>query len=421
MSIADSGCPGVVHPSPAKDGFLVRIRVPGGLLSARQFLALARLTDDFGSGFIDITARANLQLRGIRNENISALASGLAESGLLPSATHDRIRNIIASPFSGIDVRELVDMRPVVRALDEGLLAEPSMANLPAKFSFSLDGGGRPFELHGTDLGLTAVNTAEGVLLHLLVANHPTNFGVVPAKAAQLLLAAAQACLSVARELELSPRGSANWANAAAYTYLLQAVRPLASSCPPPPVRPIPQATAGIFPTSREDFVCLVPSVPLGRMSARQMVAVGRIAEQYGEDIRLAPWHGIVIGGIPRTAAGEIRARLEKAELFYNPADGYHGIAACVGAEGCAAALADVRNDASRLAQSLSGLQPLPTWNVHIAGCEKRCGLRTSATVELLATPAGYDVSLEGVLATSGCSSDLAIQTTTAFRTAKAV
>ena len=161
----DLRCPGALHAVPARDGLLARIRIPGGLLAPAQLATLGRLARRCGSGIVEITARANVQLRGLDAERTDELADGLTEAGLLVSATHDRVRNIVASPFAGIDPTERLDVRPFVRALDRGLVADAELAALPAKFAFVLDGGGRPFDPGRSDLALTAVAAASGEVL----------------------------------------------------------------------------------------------------------------------------------------------------------------------------------------------------------------------------------------------------------------
>src|SRR5215472_4717846 len=95
-------CPGILHAAPGRDGSLLRIRIPGGSITLAQWTTLARVAEEYGDARIDLTARANVQLRGIRENALAQAARALEETGLLPSARHDRVRNIVASPFAGI-------------------------------------------------------------------------------------------------------------------------------------------------------------------------------------------------------------------------------------------------------------------------------------------------------------------------------
>ncbi len=114
----DDACPGALQTHQAADGELARVRLPGGVLTAAQLDALANAATEFGTATLELTSRANLQIRGIRDTG--AVAAALAEAGLLPSPTHERVRNILASPLSGrhggvCDTRDLV-ARPGLRA-----------------------------------------------------------------------------------------------------------------------------------------------------------------------------------------------------------------------------------------------------------------------------------------------------------------
>ena len=127
MRTAPDRCPGALRVHQAVDGGLVRVRVPGGYLSAAQVSALAAASLRFGDGSLDLTSRGNVQLRGLRD--VEGLGDVLADAGLLPSETHDTARNIVASPLRGL--------RSVVAEVDRGVQAlEP----LPGRFLLGVGG-----------------------------------------------------------------------------------------------------------------------------------------------------------------------------------------------------------------------------------------------------------------------------------------
>src|SRR3954471_16506991 len=95
-------CPGALQMHPAADGALARVRLPGGMIEPRQLEALAHVANRFGSPAIELTLRGNIQILGIcEDESATAYADAVASAGLLPSPTHERVRNIVASPLSG--------------------------------------------------------------------------------------------------------------------------------------------------------------------------------------------------------------------------------------------------------------------------------------------------------------------------------
>ena len=125
-------CPGALRLHTAADGPLARVRLPGGRLTGAQLRAVRELAEEFGDGHAELTSRGNLQLRALTGASPSALASRLAAAGLLPSESHELVRNILASPLGGsLPVREL----------DLALCADPELAGLPGRFLFALDDG----------------------------------------------------------------------------------------------------------------------------------------------------------------------------------------------------------------------------------------------------------------------------------------
>lgn len=137
-------CPGILRPWPAEDGALVRVRIPGGRLSAGVLLGICEIARRYGDGELHLTTRANLQLRALPRGPDGRLPAEISDRfgrlGLLPSADHDRVRNLMLSPLSGL-TGGAADLRATAARLDAGLLAESRYAGLPGRFLFLLDDG----------------------------------------------------------------------------------------------------------------------------------------------------------------------------------------------------------------------------------------------------------------------------------------
>ena len=134
----------------AADGALARVRLPGGMIGPGQLEALAHAATGFGSPAMELTSRGNIQIRGITDTG--AVADAVAAAGLLPSPTHERVRNIVASPLSG-RVGGSADVRTWVHRLDAAIRAEPALAALPGRFWFSIDDGRGDVSGLGADVG----------------------------------------------------------------------------------------------------------------------------------------------------------------------------------------------------------------------------------------------------------------------------
>ncbi|MBM7519866.1 nitrite reductase [Nocardioides nitrophenolicus] len=265
-------CPGIVHPWPADDGGLVRIRVPGGRVPLPALRALAAVAEEYGDGRVRVTGRANLQVRAMPLATDGSLAgpalAALEATGLLPSRTHDRVRNVLVSPQTGL-AGGRADLRPVLAALDALLLADDAVAALPGRFLFTLDDGRGDLADKHLDLGLVAL---DGGTAQLRVGE---GWGEVVA-----LADAPAALLAVARAF-LAARGTgpeAPW-------HVPELARPLA-----PAVPPAPGATAATGP------------LPLGPVAGGRHVGVPddgldstTIAAWTAPTVIVTPWQGVLI------------------------------------------------------------------------------------------------------------------------------
>src|SRR5207244_11192747 len=109
---------GLFYVAPAQDSLMVRVRIPGNAVSSPQMRALAGIATDLGGGYGDITTRGNIQIREIPPKHPIELLARLSDCALTSrGAGADNVRNITCSPLSGIDPTELIDARPLARAL----------------------------------------------------------------------------------------------------------------------------------------------------------------------------------------------------------------------------------------------------------------------------------------------------------------
>jgi precorrin-3B synthase len=380
------------------------------LIEANQLTTIANLSRSFADGTIEITSRANLQLRAIRNQDLSHIVEGISSAGLLPSPQHDRVRNIVTSPVAGLDGEELMDPRPLILELDRRLRADTVFVNLHPKFSFAIHGGSRRFSRDHDDISLEAVDLHSASHFHLSIGGVSSGFFVKRADAVDCTLAAAKMCIRLAKESSLPVRGKAVVTIPGAMKRILDALSHLLTPFPvSPPSRFINEALLGTYPTTQTGRMSIIPSVPLGRLTADQAHYLADAANEWEGDLRLAPWRGVVLGSIPKSAVDNIVGRLHSMGLSCDGRDGFRGIAACAGNNGCEASLADVRGDAASLAQRLSGHDAPSGWTVNLSGCEKQCGRRHGATAELVAGPLGYTLNIGGRHVASDCSREFAL------------
>lgn len=159
-------CPGAFRPWQAADGFLVRLRLIGGRVTAAALRSLVEVAEEYGDGRVHTTSRANLQVRAFPGSegrvSPEALAA-LERTGLLPTRTHELVRNVMVSPQTGV-AGGRADLRPVARELDDRLCADRHLEGLPGRFLFVLDDGRGDLLARSCDLGLVALDPTRAQL-----------------------------------------------------------------------------------------------------------------------------------------------------------------------------------------------------------------------------------------------------------------
>src|SRR5688572_29626334 len=155
---------GLFYVAPAQNSFMCRLRFHGGIVSAHQLRGAADIAAELGGGYVDVTTRANLQIREIKAEHGPEVLTRLYDLGIVNrGAGADNIRNVTGSPTAGIDPDELIDTRPLCRDLHHYILNHRELYGLPRKFNIGFDGGGRIPVLEDTnDIGFVAVRVREG-------------------------------------------------------------------------------------------------------------------------------------------------------------------------------------------------------------------------------------------------------------------
>ncbi|MBZ6131528.1 precorrin-3B synthase [Streptomyces olivaceus] len=388
-------CPGALRLHAADDGALARVRVPGGVLTVRQARVLADAALRLGDGELHLTSRGNVQLRGLRDACGGELAGLLEEAGLLPSPEHERVRNVVASPLSGLDGRGTREVRPWLTALDAALCASTAARGLSGRFLFALDDGRGDVASLGADVTVRAT-AGDGALISLGSARESLRVAADDAPGAALL--AAEVFLEFARDAgervwrvdELGPR-SAELAVA-----VRRRVAEAGIGCVGVPRDEVPTdgdltdgfpkdaaATVGGPPPGvRGSALCV--HAPLGRLTAVQW---RELTDAAPVELRLTPWRGIVVPAPDTTASdrGAALSRLAAAGLVTDPSSPWLRVGACVGRPGCGKSRADVRADAARTLAA-AGASHLP---LYWSGCERRCGHPGGGHVDVLAAPDG--------------------------------
>ncbi|MBY0441084.1 MAG: precorrin-3B synthase [Mycobacteriaceae bacterium] len=369
-------CPGVLEVHHAADGAVVRIRLPGGMITAAQLATLAIAANQFASGALELTARGNIQLRGVAD--LGAVTALVAEADLLPSRTHERIRNIVASPLSGRRGGH-VDVRTWVIDLDDAIQARPELASLPGRFWFSIDDGRADVSGLGADVGLHVLGDTSAAGCALLLAGRDTGIRL-PANDVPHLIDAL-----VGVGLRFAALRGTSWR----VKELANPVELLAGVAGPPSLdltlargfAPVTTAPVGWI-DQDDNRVALGAAVPLGVLPADVAACLAGI----GAPLVVTPWRSMLVCDLDEDTADAALRVLAPLGLVFDEHSPWLRISSCTGRPGCVHAAADVRADASLAVRSEQA-----GWHRHFVGCERACGSPPTGEV-LVATAEGYRV-----------------------------
>ena len=355
-------CPGALQVHQAADGALARVRLPGGMIAPTQLEALAHAASEWGSPAMELTSRGSIQIRALRDT--TRLAEVVAGVGLLPSETHERVRNIVASPLSG-RAGGKADIRGIVTELDSAIQHVPALAALPGRFLFGIDDGRADISGTPTDVGVHVA----GESVALLLAGRDTGVRLA-------MSGAVPALVEIATRFAESRENAWRIAELDDPTRLLGDLRPSAPAVATWP--PVTRPPVGWI--SQDDGrVALGAAAPLGVLQSR----VAEYLAAINAPMAITPWRSVLVFDLEESVADVALRVLAPMGLIFDEHSPWLSVSACTGSPGCEHSAADVRADAAAaVGEPADGHR-------HFVGCERACG-RPHAGDVLVATGDGY-------------------------------
>jgi precorrin-3B synthase len=390
-------CPGALRPMQSGDGLIVRVRPRCGMLRPNHLIDLAAAAARFGNGHIDLTRRANLQVRGASEETLPGLHDVIGGLGLLdPTPEAEAVRNLMISPLAGIDPTEVFDISGIAREFSRLLASERALWALPSKFGFIVDGGGTlTLADERADIRLAAVRdgAAFAVAIGLDTQAGVDWLGSVsPANAALAAMETARTFLEVTsngtrqRMRDLSAQGLAS---------LRSTMRSRLNPLPLGPQKADPSDRhVGLLDLGFGRFAVGI-AAPFGRVETDQLRKLAGEMAAFGiEQVRLSPWR-ILYVEVRNTSEGQaILDAARSVDLITDRRDPLLGIEACPGAPACRSTGLNTRGDARRLAALSSRLGFAGT--IHVSGCAKGCAKSAAADLVLVGTDREYGIVRNG-------------------------
>ncbi|OIP75027.1 MAG: precorrin-3B synthase [Oscillatoriales cyanobacterium CG2_30_44_21] len=441
-------CPSLFNATDAQDGILSRIRLPAGLITALQCQLICKIINQFGinqfgSGEVQITNRANLQIRTsealsehtLRDLQDYFLASSCPET--------DGLRNIMASPTAGIDSQALVNTIPLVKQWNFYLLDHPELAILSNKFSVCFDGGesikvsDRPNDICFKAVGsLSEVETSPEIYFSLQLSSQVVGI-LIPYSQVIIVLAALTQVYRDYTEQRLAqastnlrsrpPRLRELLNDLGIEKYLDLVTEKITSRSPsiplkkgeeennsappftrgaggdqnlepqiekPSPLAPVPLGERGtrvyqhlgVHDQRQSGFAYIGVVVPLGRLTTSQLQGLAELAKQYGGGaLRLTPWQNILLTDIAIANLAKVTELIANLGLSISPTHPYAAIAACSGTTGCKSAHTDTQQDAKAIASYLEKCIELEfPINLHFSGCDKSCAQHYASDIAIV-------------------------------------
>jgi len=396
---------GVFHRRPTPGHFMMRVRMPNGIVSAAQARLLGEITREAGraSGrpIADVTTRQQIQLRWVTLENVPEVIARLEAAGLSSLQTGmDNIRGIIGCPATGLTPGELLDTAPIATAFQKIFLGNKEFTNLPRKFNVTITGclehctGGET-----QDISLTPAVAGHEPGFNLAVGGKQGSGGPVFATPLDAFVRpdeAADVCAAIALVFrDHGPRESRSKARLAFLLEVWGAAR-MRAELEKRLGRSLPPAGAdarlathtdhvGVFRQKQAGLNYVGLKTPVGRLTGEQLLELARLAEQYGRgELRFTPLQNVLLPHVPDARLGDLTQEPLLRALPYNPSEVARGLVACTGTDFCNLALIDTKTRALALAKEFEArfgsTRPIA---VRWSGCPAGCGNHHTADIGL--------------------------------------
>jgi ferredoxin-nitrite reductase len=401
---------GLFYLTPNKEAFMARLRIPGGVVKSYQLRELAAIAKELTTGYVQITTRANFQLRLIQPKDAPEVLRRIQAVGLhTRGAGADNIRNLTSNPTAGIDPCELIDVTPLCQQLAQIIINDRTFYDLPRKFNIAFDGGGLIGTVEDTnDIGAKAVKVGDEILFRLLLGGatghqafaHDLGVLVSPGELNQVIAAIVRVFIAHGnRKDRKHARLKHLLENWSLELYLAETEKILGRQLRRAPLEPaafhypgqkLAHSHIGVYPQKQGGLNYVGVAMPVGQITPKQMLRAAELAELYGSgEIRLTVWQNFIIPNVPDAYVETVRKALRRMGFGTEQSHLRGGLVACTGNSYCKYAQANTKGHALALADYLEKKltldQPI---NIHLTGCPHSCAQHYMGDIGLLATKA---------------------------------
>lgn len=399
---------GVYRQKPKDSGyFMMRLRLPGGLINGRQARVISEIADKYAHGFCDITTRMTIQYHWLTIEDIPTIYSELEQIGVITAgACGDIPRNVVGCPVAGIDTEEIIDATPVLREVDELFANNHEFSNLPRKYKVSISGCCiKCAQPDINDVGVFGLKRGEergfGIMIGggLSAAPHLAQtlpWFLKPEQVRPVVRAVTEFFRDEGYRLK---RNRARFKFLVADVVKAGGIDALAAKVEErldfkperhadfSEIRDQETDHLGIHPQKQAGLNWVGICFPGGRVRNSILAKIGVLAEKFcapGLDaIRLTNKQNLLIVNVPDANIPALKAELDALGLDYKPSNFRQGCVSCTGIEFCNLAVAETKN---RMIKLVEDLEATSGWyqgkiRIHFSGCPSSCGQHQIADI----------------------------------------
>lgn len=427
---------GMFHRKKATPGrFMMRLRVPNGIVTSDQMRYFADVVRPYSAkdgGVVDITTRANIQLRGMPLEDCADVVKGLQARGLTSLMSGlDNLRNMVGSPIAGIDPLEIYDTRLLCKQIDSWYSGDgqgnPEWCNMPRKFNICISGGRDDFaHTHINDIGLQPVkhaatgemgfNVVLGGYFSIKRAAESVPMGVwIPEKDAFNL------CKAILRLFrDEGARGDRQKARLmwlieewGMETFVKRVHDEMLAYDPSTATFQGPQSRSdqwthghrdvvGVHPQKQEGKSWVGIHVPVGRLSVQECDSLAALADKYSHgELRFTVEQNVILPNVDNDQVAALLAESALApgsRLSVAPGNVIGHVVSCTGAQFCSLALVETKLKIDSMIRQIDALVTCPSpVRIHMTGCPNSCGQAQVADIGLMGAPA-KKADAEGIM-----------------------
>jgi ferredoxin-nitrite reductase len=399
---------GLFFLTPNKEAFMARLRIPGGQMRTFQLREIAKVASDLTTGYVQITTRANLQIRLIQPKDAPEFLRRVQSVGLHTRGSGaDNIRNLTANPTAGVDPVELIDTMPFCQEMAHIILNDRSFYDLPRKFNIAYDGGGLIGTVEDTnDVGCKAVKVGDEIFFRIALGGatghkafaRDLGVQVKPAELNKVVTAIVRVYIANGnrgdRKKARLKHLLETWT---LEQYLEETEKVLGYKLDRVPLDPatflhrsqdLPHSHVGAYPQKQAGLNYVGVAVPVGNITPKQLLRLAEIADLYGSgEVRLTVWQNFIIPNVPDAYVETVRKAVRKMGFDTEQSNLRSGFIACTGNAYCKFAQVSTKAHALALMDYLDKRFKLDRpINIHLTGCPNSCAQHYMGDIGLLGT-----------------------------------